>query len=228
MGMMSTGSWAECKNSLAITDAQPDNGQREMKICANYFTHPWTIQSLDSKELKKNPSRRENPWCQPGHKFHWFSVRGETLLHEMTHFDGVARSAGYPERSFGNFRTRGTEDVGGLGDDPAIAARRLADILHNGQDVPQTLEPWRNAESLATSTLEWYFSSSADSTGLTSSLRRHPIFSEGGLWRSEWCNRGEFSGALLQIEVSSALFQLESLDLSSCLKLAGFRGHVDS
>jgi hypothetical protein len=67
-----------------------------MKICGNYFTHPWTMNSLNSKELIKNPSRRDNSWCKTGNNFRWFSVGGLTLMHEMTHLDGLSAHAGYP------------------------------------------------------------------------------------------------------------------------------------
>lgn len=89
-----------CKNdpicdggSLAVTDAPPptDTFTPRMRLCPKFFdpATPQTKNNLSSKNFVKNPGRRENSWCQPGQKFPFFEVAGTTILHEMTHLDGV-------------------------------------------------------------------------------------------------------------------------------------------
>lgn len=148
-------------DSFAITDAQPEaNGTpRQILICPLYFTDPSTIQSSTSHPYKPNPGRRDDSWCQPGNKFKDFSIGGETLLHEMTHLDAVAASAGYPSvhDDDGNFDTHATEDVAGVNplNNPPLQARNLATIWQTGRDGDYTdlTEPFRNAESIAAAAL---------------------------------------------------------------------------
>ncbi|KAI1780710.1 hypothetical protein F4818DRAFT_396558 [Hypoxylon cercidicola] len=147
--------------SFAITDARPQDGDtpREMKICPDFFTHASTKQSTTSHPYKPNPGRRDDSWCKPGTKFSGFSVGGLTLLHEMTHLDAVAKAAGYPEVDDpAGFKSHGTEDISGLkpDNDPVQQARNLAKLWQDGKQSDQTLKPFRNAESLAASALEWY------------------------------------------------------------------------
>ena len=84
--------------SFAFTDPAPQDGDkpRVITICPRYFTDPLTQNSLDAKEYIKDPKRGQNSWCQPGNNFRFFSVGGETLLHEMTHLDALAKAADYP------------------------------------------------------------------------------------------------------------------------------------
>jgi hypothetical protein len=91
--------------SYAITDAQPekDSVAREMKICPKYFTDDQTKQSSnsDGKTYKPNPKRTDKSWCiKAPFKLKNFMVGGETLLHELTHFDSVGVEAGYPEFTY--------------------------------------------------------------------------------------------------------------------------------
>jgi hypothetical protein len=88
--------------TFAVTDERPERlGQpREIRICNDYWEHPWTVHSIDSRVLGNVSSEGKKAWCQPGHDFHWFSIGGAALLHEMTHLDAVAEMAGYPENRF--------------------------------------------------------------------------------------------------------------------------------
>lgn len=85
-------------SSLAITDAQPqlnDGSLREMKICPLYFTASVTQNNLASK---KYDGDKRGSWCQTGQRFSDFETGGHTLLHEMTHLDGLCAAAGLPTR----------------------------------------------------------------------------------------------------------------------------------
>lgn len=69
-----------------------------MIICPPFFTAAETAKTLDSKKIKRNPTRRDNSWCQPGARFGDFETAGHTLLHEMTHLNAVGLAAGLSER----------------------------------------------------------------------------------------------------------------------------------
>lgn len=81
-----------CKGgSLAVTDANPptDTFTPTIRLCPKFFdpNTPQAKNDLDSKELKRNPRRRDNSWCQPQQPFSFFETAGTTVLHEMTHLD---------------------------------------------------------------------------------------------------------------------------------------------
>ena len=78
-----------CVDSLAVTDAAPltDTFTPTIRLCPTFFTSPRTTKNLDSKGTKRNPSRRDNSWCQPNQPFEFFETAGHTFLHEMTHLD---------------------------------------------------------------------------------------------------------------------------------------------
>ncbi|PSR77685.1 hypothetical protein BD289DRAFT_343295, partial [Coniella lustricola] len=91
-------------------------------------------------------------WCKVGAKFKDFSVGGITLLHEMTHLDAVGKLAGYPEvTDAGGIKSHGTEDVTGISpaNNPPLQARNLLKLWTSGKAPSTTLEPYRNAESIA-------------------------------------------------------------------------------
>ena len=69
-----------------------------MLICPYFFSAPETAKNLSSKEIIRDPKRRDNSWCQPGQKFSDFETAGHTLLHEMTHLDAVGAAAGLSVR----------------------------------------------------------------------------------------------------------------------------------
>lgn len=78
---------------------------------------------------------------------------GITLLHEITHLDAVGELAEYSEvKDSEGFESRGTEDVGSTSpsDSPPLQARKLLKLWKSGKANPaNTLEPYRNAESIA-------------------------------------------------------------------------------
>lgn len=78
-----------CKDALAVTDAAPitDSFTPIIRLCPLFFSSERTKNNLDSKELKRDPDRKDNSWCQPGQKFDFFETAGHTFLHEMTHLD---------------------------------------------------------------------------------------------------------------------------------------------
>lgn len=78
-----------CKDALAVTDAAPitESFTPILRLCPLFFTDPRTANFLTSKDLIRNPGRRDNSWCQPGQPFSFFETAGHTFLHEMTHLD---------------------------------------------------------------------------------------------------------------------------------------------
>ncbi|KAI4265172.1 MAG: hypothetical protein L6R38_009609, partial [Xanthoria sp. 2 TBL-2021] len=149
----------ECKapkggkaQTVAVTDSQPDSGEgegrREMKICPLFFTADQTTRSLNSKEYND----KRGGWCVTGQKFGDFETGGHTLLHEMTHLDAIGKAAGLPERDDpSGFKTHGTDDVDGFGEDYTPAARDLKTAWTDSPDdlAPGALQPWQNAENIA-------------------------------------------------------------------------------
>lgn len=81
----------DCEGSLALTDSNPptDTFTPTIRLCRKFFLSdtPETMNNLDSKDFIRNPSRRDNSWCQPGKAFSFFETAGHTILHEMTHLD---------------------------------------------------------------------------------------------------------------------------------------------
>lgn len=142
-------------SSLAITDAQPQDGDtpREMLICPLFFTAAVTKNNLNSK---KYDGDKRGSWCQTGQKFSDFETGGHTLLHEMTHLDALAKAAGLPSRSESD-ASHGTDDVDGFGDEYVVAARSFLDAWVNHQDEldPNALKPYQNAENIAAAATEW-------------------------------------------------------------------------
>ncbi|KAK0650558.1 hypothetical protein DIS24_g6682 [Lasiodiplodia hormozganensis] len=153
-------------NSLAVTDATPpinDVPRREMKICPLFFTSARTANNLDSK---KYDGDKRGSWCQTGQKFKDFETAGHTILHEMTHLDAVGTAAGMPERAQDGFRSHGTDDVVGYGDDYVTTARAfLSDWVNHADEMhPNALKPYQNAENIAAAATEWWFLQSCKDT----------------------------------------------------------------
>lgn len=88
-------------NSLAITDSTPRTlpAVAQILVCPLFFTATETKSTLDSKNYKVNPGRKDNSWCKPGQKFKDFETGGHTLLHEMTHLNALGTAAGLSERA---------------------------------------------------------------------------------------------------------------------------------
>lgn len=84
---------SDCKDALAVTDAAPisDSFTPTIRLCPLFFSSERTKNNLDSKELKRDPGRKDNSWCKPGQKFDFFETAGHTFLHEMTHLDQLGR-----------------------------------------------------------------------------------------------------------------------------------------
>lgn len=81
----------DCAGSLALTDSNPstDTFTPTIRLCPKFFESdtPETMNDLGSKDIIRNPGRRDNSWCQPGKAFSFFETAGHTFLHEMTHLD---------------------------------------------------------------------------------------------------------------------------------------------
>ncbi|KAB2574501.1 hypothetical protein DIS24_g6748 [Lasiodiplodia hormozganensis] len=140
--------------SLAITDSVPQDGNtpREMLICPYFFKAAETKNNLDSKKYTADG------WCKSGQHFSDFETAGHTILHEMTHLDAVGKSAGLPERDYGNFKSHGTDDLDSKLD--YVAAAR--DLLKGWVEDPDSfgddaLKPYQNAENIAAAATEWWF-----------------------------------------------------------------------
>lgn len=78
-----------CADSFAVTDTDPVTNTLTpiIRLCPLFFTDPTTANNVDSKQVKRNPGRRDNSWCQPNQPFSFFETAGHTFLHEMTHLD---------------------------------------------------------------------------------------------------------------------------------------------
>ena len=87
------GTTNNCDRSFAVTDVAPitDSFTPTIRLCPLFFTSPETANFLGSREAKRNPTRRDNSWCQPSQPFIFFETAGHTLLHEMTHLDQLGR-----------------------------------------------------------------------------------------------------------------------------------------
>ena len=92
----------ECDKSFAVTDVAPitDSFTPTIRLCPLFFTSPMTANSLGSKEVQRNPGRRDNSWCQPNEPFTFFETAGHTFLHEMTHLDQLGRQFLFLTRAF--------------------------------------------------------------------------------------------------------------------------------
>lgn len=158
-----------CKDSLAVTDATPnrDDFTAKIRLCPKFFTDDRTKNFLSSKELIRNPKRRDNSWCQPGKPFLFFETAGHTFLHEMTHLNQLGLQAGLFSDKNGADDTHGTEDIYAIADgynrgSPEKSARKLmANWIKfdngNGNGNKPEIKQVENAESYAAAATEFYF-----------------------------------------------------------------------
>ena len=98
------------RGSLAVTDALPRSNDfiPRIRLCPRFFdpNSPETRYNLASRDFKKNPSRRDNSWCQPGKSFPFFETAGHTILHELTHLDEIGSM--FPPSRISSRPLRGT------------------------------------------------------------------------------------------------------------------------
>ncbi|KAI8944382.1 hypothetical protein F4801DRAFT_571947 [Xylaria longipes] len=144
----------------AITDSIPeDNGQpRQIKICPLYWTDKGSKLSSNSKKYDSSRSG----WCTVSpYTFSSIAIGAEVLMHEMSHLDEVGSAARFPlVTDSQGFASHGTEDPDSdsfpdARNEPE-QARQLRDLFRNGKAEPDTLAPYRSAENIAASALEWW------------------------------------------------------------------------
>ncbi|KAI4267640.1 MAG: hypothetical protein LQ337_008258 [Flavoplaca oasis] len=161
----------DCKDSLALTDAKPnkDDFTAKIRLCPKFFdeNEERTKNHLTSKELIRDPKRRDNSWCQPNQPFKFFETASHTFLHEMTHLNQLGVEAGLFPDNKGDDDTHGTEDIYQIdpsGYDPGSpekSGRKLKDnwVKYNDDNKNKKPELQRieNAESYAAAATEFYF-----------------------------------------------------------------------
>ena len=163
----------DCKDSLALTDAKPNNDHftARLRLCPKFFTDDHTKNNLASREYKRNPGRRDNSWCKPHQPFTFFETAAHTFLHEMTHLNQLGMEAGlFPDHE-GEDAMHGTEDIYQVssGYDPGSpekSARKLKDNWvkykdhkKNKKNKKPDLQRTENAESYAAAATEFWFQS---------------------------------------------------------------------
>ncbi|GLA30087.1 hypothetical protein AnigIFM63326_008284 [Aspergillus niger] len=158
---------AACKHG-SIAYADPTPGKDDMTVCPVSFKsdNPESKNNLNSRHMRapegERPSRKgpkKEYWCEDHKNIKWYEVAAQHILHEMTHFDSVGKQAGLPEYT-------GKDGVTAHGTDDWKTtnyiknARLLASNWQKDEAKCQKnheMPPYRNADTIAMSALEWYF-----------------------------------------------------------------------
>jgi len=89
--------------TLAVSDSRPPSADFTpiIRLCPAFFdpNTPQTKNDLSSKEIKRDPGRRDSSWCQPDQPFSFFETAGHTIFHEMTHLDQLGRKSHHQLKS---------------------------------------------------------------------------------------------------------------------------------
>ncbi|OJJ66423.1 hypothetical protein ASPBRDRAFT_49057 [Aspergillus brasiliensis CBS 101740] len=158
---------AACKSG-SIAYADPTPGKNDMTVCPVFFKSdtPESKNNLDSRHMHapegERPSRKgpkKEYWCEDHKSIKWYEVAAQHILHEMTHFDSVGKQAGLPEYTGKDgVKAHGTDDWKTT--NYIKNARLLATNWQKDEakcEKNNEMPPYRNADNIAISALEWYF-----------------------------------------------------------------------